>query len=212
MGGPPFSYGEYLTSVKSVATQFDEQRTGKSTRDINMMMYDDESEEAALIEYAINEVKRQWRNPEQLAAQMNKDTWTSLSSDTQTIWDTIPKEDKAKILSYADKRGERRKEKDATRTTRVNNHEIAPPEEPSTDDVPDTPSDELPSINVNNVLSKARREAHPGDPRRVLGSNKKSYLEAMVHRVGQYDDDSSSDESDDFHSYWGDQDFHQGDR
>ena len=32
---------------------------------------------------------------------MNKETWASLDSNTQKIWDTIPPDDKAKILNYA---------------------------------------------------------------------------------------------------------------
>jgi hypothetical protein len=67
-------------------------------------------------------------------------------------------------------------------------------------------------ISVNNVLRKVCHDAHPGDPRRVLGSDKKSYLTDMVHRLSRDDNsDDSDDESVGYNSYWGDQSFHQGD-
>jgi hypothetical protein len=228
MGGPGFGYHEYLTALKSAATNIDEHRSTKSTRDVNMLTddiidYEPLSEESALIEYAINEVKRRFREPGQLAAQMNRDTWKSLSPNTQTTWDTIPQEDKAKILDYANKRGERRQAtagKESTKTVRINTHEISPSDDAVTDshvdDTISTEDDKEPVLSVNNVLRKARRDAHPGDPRRVLGSDKKSYLTAMMHRLSRDEDSDESDTSDDdsvgYNSYWGGTDFHKGDR
>jgi hypothetical protein len=106
MGCPGFSYDEYLIAVKSAATNIDEHRSTKSTRDINMLMNDPPNDEAAILEYAINKVKRRYRDLGQLAAQMNRETWKSLSPGAQTTWDTLTQEDKAKILDYATKRGE----------------------------------------------------------------------------------------------------------
>jgi hypothetical protein len=219
MGGPGFSYDEYLIAVKLAATNIDEHQSTKSTRDVNMLMDDPPNEEVAVLEYAINEVKRRYRDPGQLVAQMNCDTWKSLSPSAQTTWDTLTQEDKAKILDYANKRGERRQasaDKEPTKNVRINTHEIVPPDEPSSASSEEAPSstDEPESgISVNNVLRKVRRDAHPGDPRRVLGSDKKSYLKAMVHRLSR--DDSSDDSDDDsagYNSYWDAPDFHQGDR
>ena len=72
------------------------------------------------------------------------------------------------------------------------------------------------ALSVNNVLQKARRDAHPGDPQRVLGSDKKLYLTAMMHRLSRDEDSDESDASDDdsvgYNSYWGGTDFHKGDR
>jgi hypothetical protein len=216
MGSPGFSYEEYLTAIKSAATRIDATRSTK-TRDVNMTLIDDDEEipdllsvEASRIEYAINEVKRRYRDPGQLAAQMNSDTWKSLKPETQTAWDTLPQEEKAKILDYATKRGERRQEKlgqDSSKSVRINTHEIIHEQDPTTETASDdpTPDDgDKPSISVNNVLTKARREAHPGDPRRVLGSDKKkSYLTAMVHRLNRHDNsDDSDDDSVGFGSYW----------
>jgi hypothetical protein len=153
------------------------------------------------------------------AAQMNCETWKSLSPSAQTTWDTLTQEDKAKILDYATKRGERRQtsaDKEPNKTVRINTHKITPPEESPPDTTDDTapPVEEPESgISVNNVLRKVRRDAHPGDPRCVLGSDKKLYLMAMVHRLSRNDDsDDSDDESVGYNSYWGDQNFHQGNR
>jgi hypothetical protein len=150
---------------------------------------------------------------------MNRETWKSLSPGAQTTWDTLTQEDKAKILDYATKRGERRQalaDKEPNKTMRINTHEITPPEEPPSDTIddakPPTKEPEL-GISVNNDLRKVRRDAHPGDPHRVLGSDKKSYLTAMVHHLSR---DNHSNDSDDesigYNSYWGDQNFHQGNR
>ena len=87
----------------------------------------------------------------------------------------------------------------------------------------DTPDpDEKPSIQANTALTTARKEAHPGDPRRMLGSDKpsqrgtekgstsspdtKTHLEAMIHAY-TVSDDEQSDGSEDFRDYWDDQDF-----
>jgi hypothetical protein len=73
--GPGFSYDEYLIAVKSAATNIDEHCSTKSTRDINMLMNDPPNDDAAIIEYAINKVKRRYWDSGQLAAQMNRETW-----------------------------------------------------------------------------------------------------------------------------------------
>jgi hypothetical protein len=99
---------------------------------------------------------------------------------------------------------------------RIKTHEIVSPDEPSSAPSEEaSPSTDEPEsdISVNNVLRKVCRDAHPGDPRRVLGSDKKSYLKAMVHRLSR--DDSSDDSDDDsagYNSYWDAPDFHQGNR
>jgi hypothetical protein len=200
--------------VKLAATNIDEHRLTKLTRDVNMLMDDPPNEEVAILEYAINKVKRRFRDPGQLAAQMNRETWKSLSPSAQTTWDTLTQEGKVKILDYANKRGEQRQasaDKEPTKSVRINTHKIVPPDEPSPNSLEEAPSsNEEPElgISVNNILRKA-----PCDPRCVLGSDKKSYLTAMVHRLSRDDDSDDSDaESVGYNSYWGDQDFHQGDQ
>jgi len=132
----------------------------------------------------------------------------------------LSKEEKTSILTYSKDRSERRKAKanvtDTSSATQANVHDITSPDESDKDEESD--NEEEPKIQVNNVISKARSEAHPGDPRRVLGSTKskeskddtKTRLEAMHHCIS-YDDSKSSEDDDDFDEYWkSQQDFHQG--
>jgi hypothetical protein len=148
---------------------------------------------------------------------MNKETWTSLSKETQEIWDKIGKEDKAKLLNYGMDRAERARkanvhELEDKKEIKVNNHELSEPDAASEEKVEDAPP-ENPTINVNNVLTGVRSEAHPGDPRRMLGSSKpstKSSLEAMYHRLGtSYDSEESDSSSSDEDSETG-EDFREG--
>ena len=39
-----------------------------------------------------------------------------------------------------------------------------------------------PQISVNNAIQRARNDAHIGDPRRVLGTDKATEIKAMMHR------------------------------
>jgi hypothetical protein len=49
MGGPGFSYDEYLIAVKLAAINIDEHQSTKSTRDVNMLMDDPPNEEVAVL-------------------------------------------------------------------------------------------------------------------------------------------------------------------
>jgi hypothetical protein len=218
MGGTPFTWSEYLTAVKSTATLVDERRSRRPKRDVNVAELGNDPEpdsgnlDDAIMQYDINVANR--RDPSQYAAQMNKATWNSLSKEAQEKWDTFSAADKAKILTYSKDRDQRRQASESgTTKTHVHFHDVDTADDtPAADPPPeDSPADQ--TIDVNNVLHKARREAHAGDPRRVLGSDKKSHLTAMMHRL-YYDndaDDSDSD-SDVFDSYWKGQDFYQGGR
>jgi hypothetical protein len=222
MGGTPFNYNEYMTAVKSVASKIDVTRKSKNSRDVNLHLLDDEGIEDIDLssrEYDINEVKRKFRNPSDYASQMNKETWTSLSKETQEIWDNISKEDKAKLLNYGMKRAER-----ATKTNvheledkkdiTVNTHEITPPEEDLGSEESKDSTGDNGSINVNNVLTGIRSEAHAGDPRRMMGTSQpavKKSLEARMARLYRnYEDDESSRSSDE--SDESEQDFRMGGR
>ncbi|MCA1806918.1 MAG: hypothetical protein LC687_03515, partial [Actinobacteria bacterium] len=172
------------------------------------------SDNEALLAYAINEVKRRNRDSNQLAAQMNKQTWTSLDDANKKVWDEMTKEGKAKILDYATDRGVRRSAhvhdtSEPSSTLQVNTHDV---QEAST--APDSHSDASPNptISVHNTMQQVRREAHPGDPRRVLGSDKgtKPKLTAMMHRLttcSNNDSDASDSDDDPISSYWNNQDF-----
>ena len=97
---------------------------------------------------------------------MNKETWTSLSKEAQDAWDGMPKVDKTKILNYGKAQGGNSKantnELEESNITKVNTHEVIEPEEEAQGD---EAQDERPTINTNNVITNAHKEAHPGDPR-----------------------------------------------
>ena len=241
MGQQEFTYDEYLTQAKSTATRIDSTRKSSSSRDINMLIADGWISEDDMSDsesgYNINETKRQFRDPSHFAGQMNKETWTSLTPETQQLWDKIDRSEKARILEYKEDRAKRRQQNlkanthksDKPRETSVNVHDTTPTEteddEKSTD--AGTPGISVNTarvqFSVNNATQQARSDAHPGDPRRVLGSNKappepskKAQLLTMMHRCmprDASDDDgsaSSSDCSDPYEAYW--TDFHKGSR
>jgi hypothetical protein len=222
MGGTPFNYNEYMTAVKSVASKIDVTRKSKNSRDVNLHLLDDEGIEDIDVpskEYDINEVKRKFRNPSDYASQMNKETWTSLSKDTQEIWDNISKEDKAKLLNYGMKRAERATkvnvhELDDKKDITANAHEFNPPEEDPGNEESKESTNDNGSINVNNVLTGIRSEAHAGDPRRMMGTSQpavKKSLEARMARLYRnYEGDESSQSSSE--SDESEQDFRMGGR
>ena len=98
---------------------------------------------------------------------MNKETWASLDSNTQKIWDTIPPDDKAKILNYAKGR--------VQQEANMSMGNIVEPPSDSNDD-PGTPTPEPdaspepePSIEANSTrLSEKQASTHPGDVRRMM--------------------------------------------
>lgn len=222
MGGPPFTYDEYMTAVKAVATKVDTTRNSKSSRDVNMLMYEVTEEDlevpTAEREYAINEVKRKFRSQNDYASQMNKETWNKLDKDAQGKWDQFSKEQKAIILNYAMDRAERRTstnvhELEDTKEISANVHDTSDQEQVE-ETSEEEPARESSSINVNNVLTGARSEAHPGDPRRMMGSSKPTLpsqeenLQAMFHRLNKSYDSSGSSSSEEDEG--GSQDFRQG--
>ena len=128
-----------------------------------------------MTEYFVNMAKK--RSP---GATMNKETWQNISEEGKSIWDKLNNGDKQKILQYAMKRAA------AKETITVNQaviqssddeteefEDARPP--PDTEDVPDTTE-----IEINQAVSKARKEAHPGDVRRVLSGPAKKRATTQV--------------------------------
>ena len=216
LGGPPFTYEQYMEALKSAASRIDEGRVGRSKREINMTQRDHEpvkeTESEYDIEYLINKIKRKGFKGRR-TLKMNSETWNSLSPEAQEIWDKLEQEMKDKIL------GSRQTKVNnalTTPTRKVNTVETVDDDEESQDE-----PEEKATIQVNNVLARAQSEAHPGDPRRMMGSTKsskketeketnggtKSRLQAMVHRFATYESDSDSEEGEHFDDYWKSQDF-----
>jgi hypothetical protein len=170
-----FTYDEYLTAIRGVATTYDQHREGRRAASINHMQLEDpdgdviqDSFEDQVQAYVAKFVKRRMRG-----AAMNKSTWDSLSVEGRKTWDMMSDADKKSILQHAVKRAENDQ-------VSAHNVEIASDSE---EDIPgidaDDPDTEPGGIDVNNAITDAKKQAHPGDLRRMLsnkgkGSKKKT--------------------------------------
>lgn len=215
-GGQLFDYFEYLHILKSTATIYDQKRQRRSAHTHALTGWDDDEpggptlETAGSIEeavdYVINEMRR--RTP---GSSMNKETWKSISKDGQGTWDKMSDSDKAKILRYATERASLTKDKVESNTHSIDHGDDADAKtmDMATDEAPSRGEDDI--VAINNAVSKARGQAHPGDPRRMLGNDgDRSSLQvkntcwnfggsssAQLDAVDQYWD-SDSDSSPDF--------------
>lgn len=219
MGEAPFSYEQYLVALKSVATRLDDKRKKEGKRFIGWHDMD-HTEDTPLIdvnisdserlELDINEVRRR-KSASDFLAQMNRETWNSLAPETQKVWDSLPKEEKIKLLTYSKDRHDRRNAKanitDTTPSMDINNHDISGGGDDEGADSKEDPSSEPDKLEVNttmwkinNAQQQARSEAHPGDLRRMMGSTSpaRASIEAKLHqcisRPDTVDEDSSSDD------------------
>jgi hypothetical protein len=220
MGELPFTYEQYLATLKSVSTRLDDKRSKEGRRFANWhdVGFEDGSPsleanvaETERMEYLINEAKR-FKDASDYAAQMNRDTWKSLKPETQEAWDKFPKEEKIKLLTYSKDRHDRRNAKanlsDTSPSMEINNHDVK--EQESADETPskDNDTEETGGMKVNTSMwkihsaeQKARSEAHPGDIRRMMGSPSpaRASIEAKLHQylttsLGDDGSDSSEDE------------------
>lgn len=191
-GGLAFSFEEYLEAVKASASLYDEGRMGRrSVHTINNtnMVEPQVHETDEIMAYLIS--KRNRRNP---GATMNRETWTGLSEQGKATWDQLSEQDKRKILQYASKRGEQSKT-----TTNVNFMEVeneveqTQVEDMKIDDT-NTPETSL-EANVHDTTSQARNNAHPGDPRRMMGTQQHSNRVAHI-KFTNWGHDSAIDEDD----------------
>ena len=230
-GDDPYTYPQYLTLLKSKAARLDAAKKNKKIREIkthDIGRHPDEGRGTNDLE--INVAKTGDNVP---GSRMPLTTWKSLSDETQSIWDQIDPAEKVKILAAArdDTRKMKRKVNFTDQTT---TNETIEANVHSTNDEDDDASDpgERQTFRVNTALSTARKEAHPGDPRRMMGTDNpsrttittynddivirskdetvKSHLKAMIHSFIDSDeesDDGSSEDDEDFSSYWNDLDF-----
>ena len=150
-----------------------------------------------MVDYVINEMRRRASG-----SSMDKETWKLISPEGQGEWDKLTSADKAKILSYAKQRAA--KTSDGTMETNV--HAIkddasdTPPEESAAQD--DSQITNTDKVDVNNAVSEARGKTHPGDPRRMLGSDTpKKTLQVKTVSWDNPDEESIDDM---ISSYWDD--------
>jgi hypothetical protein len=92
---------------------------------------------------------------------MTKDVWNSITKEGQEVWDTLSREDKANILNFIPKTGERE----------VNIVEFDPTQEPPQDASDDTAAQ--PEDN-STMLINAINATHPANLTRMLGNQNKS--------------------------------------
>ncbi len=177
---PSLDYSQYLIMLKNKAQVLDEERSGRrTTRGINLHEFDssDTSICDEIMEYAVNLAGR----PGNISAKMNKETWSSLSPEGQKTWDQLSDKDKARILTYARNRGSPSKAPSEQRSVNFTDLspdpdtvDTTPDPEPSIDEGQPDASHDVDSsseeIAINQAISQARRDAHPGDPRKMLSS------------------------------------------
>jgi flagellar hook assembly protein FlgD len=96
---------------------------------------------------------------------MSKTTWDALSAEGKKTWDLMSDTDKKNILQHAMKRVENEQ-------VTANNVEIAPDEEDESGTAEEEGSLETANeLEINNATTDAKKQAHPGDLRRMM-SNK----------------------------------------
>jgi hypothetical protein len=176
-GGRPYTFSEFLAIVKTTASMDD--KRFKNHRSVKLHEIEDvDSISSDVGDMNLEdglEINETQRRP--LGATMNKETWNSISGEGKKKWDALDASDKAKILSYAKKRGERS-------SIEANQHEIDEGEaedEPEGTMEPTDPSED--AIEVNQTLAGARGEAHAADPRRMLGNDKPAKPNRDVNTV-----------------------------
>jgi uncharacterized protein (UPF0128 family) len=191
-GGSAFTYDEYLQAAKASAALYDQKSSGQ--RSVNVNKVDSSKEVDSFMheatEYFVNMTKK--RAP---GATMNKETWQTISEDGKTIWDKLTSSDKQKILQYAMKRAA------AKETVSVNQTMIQELDQvfSQTEEealAPTLETDEVLEAEVNQAISKARSEAHPGDIRRVLSGKPQKKAVTQVKFAQWIDEDPYADTGD----------------
>ena len=196
-GGMAFTFEEYLAAVKASAALYDEGRMGRrSVHTINNANIDEPTDPVnnEIMAYLIS--KRNRRNP---GATMNKETWTGLSDQGKATWDKMSDQDKRMILQYVSKRGEK-----PNASAAVNFMEMDSEVEQVQENDMQTEGAETMTVNVHDATSQARDNAHPGDPRRMMGSQRHTNQVTQV-KFTNWGNDMDVDEEDLNHfvdAYW----------
>jgi hypothetical protein len=195
-GGKAFTYDEYLQAAKASAALYDQKSSGQRMTSVNKT--ETSTAESTIVdeitEYFVNMTKK--RAP---GATMNKETWQAISEDGKAIWDKLTNSDKQKILQYAMKRAAAKEPVSVNQTMIQEVDQVfASTEEESPTGIPDT--NEALEAEINQAISKARSEAHPGDVRRVLSGKPKKNSVTQVKFAqwsdGEYDPNIQEQEID----------------
>ena len=116
---------------------------------------------------------------------MSRDTWRSLTPDAQKVWDQLDDESKALILSNSQSNKGRTKRKVQANMT-IQELTEEEDEETSSEEPPASNENDGNTIQANNTeaLTNAKNEAHPADPRKMMG--KKTTVEAKNVNFEQF--------------------------
>ena len=125
---------------------------------------------------------------------MNKETWQGISEEGKVVWDKLGSGDKQKILQYAMKRASA---KDPVSVNQTMLHDLDNAFDAMGNEVestsPEPESVETLEGEINQAVSKARSEAHPGDVRRVMAGKPKKKTVTQVKFAQWMDHDPTPD-------------------
>ena len=211
LGEPEYRYEEYLQLLEHQATLVDARNAEKRAANSHLLEWSDPEsegkEEAIDVNQALSEYIIQTAASKQ-GVRMSRGTWRSLTPDAQKVWDQLDDDSKALILSNSQaKKGRAKRNVQANMTIQELTEEQD--EETPSEESPTSDESDGDTIQANNteVLTNAKNEAHPGDPRKMMGKkttveaknvNFKQFnvnYEAMEHTVDAYWEESD-DESD----------------
>ena len=220
-GLPPFTYESYKTVLESAAAVYDESKvTRRNVNNVGILdgaEFSDTQDELHSFE-GLQEAEIHMSRTKLPGASMNKETWNALAKKEQDIWDQLEDATKKKILQYAIERAQKK-----SSTASVNQISTS---ETQTDDGVGSPSSDtevfasdedfrIMNTEIKDVIKQARKEAHPGDTRRLMGKKKTAQVK-FATIVEKGDDSSYDSEALDtlIEEYWDDTDatdFHRGD-
>jgi hypothetical protein len=202
-----FTYDQYLTVLRGVASTFDEavagrraasvnkvRTSGRRSTSVNLASFGEDDDELAaesyhaeeeIQEYVAHMVKRRMKG-----SSMSKDTWDSLSPEGKKTWDMMSDADKKTVLQHAMERAE--KEGITANTVDFAEADEEIPGEATSDDAAEG------TVDVNNVTTDPKKLAHPGDARRMMsgkgkGGAKKKGQSFMVDFSKPVDDSRGRD-------------------
>ena len=182
-GQQPWSLEQYVALLKDAAATMDADRKTPSSRSRRGNEHswdvpetddgpDSGSDEGSSLEAFMSAMLTQ----QQVSSSMNRQTWNSLSDTTKKAWDTISPADKAKILSYAQDRAQRRGTDLQANVTELSDdaNEAGTLTDTTASDTTASPSMEANAANSVPGTDADKGSVHPGDVRRMMGKKSSS--------------------------------------
>jgi hypothetical protein len=206
-------YHDYKYLLENAAAIYDEKFAQNRSVNLHDTLYEHDIDDDDR-ELSINVMKGKL-----VGSSMNKETWNSIGKENQTVWDQLDDRAKKTILQYAYERAQKKANVAKVNQTVV--HEESKDETLDVDDgevqATEISDEEFQIMNteINDVM-KARKEAHPGDVRRMMGKKKAQVKftkiledELSESEIPSYEEDNLNDL---VNQYWkDDEDFQRGD-